>query len=643
MERLLIACEASLGGLETQRRRAFLVQVLELGPLGDAMEQLLGQRFAPAQVFQSLMDRHAPEVLLECGRVIDLHVELSAHWEAEGEYRQAAALLGLLLRLGLASGSERLTSHGVERLGHLLVVRPEYAALSMEPRLVMALSRAWRVGQDQHALEQLAEVLEQRPRPEASDQEILLERLVISERLLSTQARNASHSASHQHRPEILLRLLDLCEQGSALLPELARRGLDLLPRLGAAWRHRPTFPLQFMHLMVTAQAFAMTLERAGSATARQVLMGRLLEQYRALAPKWAGHPSMAGLVLHLARQRREPGMGSEVISAESMLEMLHKAERATAERNVRSQLQTEAYMILLTGCAKGDGRLVALAQRHLDTTSAEGLSVDAILARADLQIHLQGAERLRRQRASEARRIMRQGFEGQALSVSQQAHWLLLRARSGLAQAQPVSRWALLNTSNLLRQAVTLLMPEVRATRQPALRLLLARALLSKAYIQVQEAQRWGGQARHRLADQALRDARYAARLFQGLEQHCAVVEAMWIQAAAFLHLEDEASRESQAEARVCILGALELLERLPEGRGAVGAHATSGTLYVHLRCAYVQLGAAKETAPAPLQALPKMPALRHVDSASWVQGAEKQREFIEERRRSHAEWALA
>jgi hypothetical protein len=570
-------------------------RVLEVGPLRGGLARLLKGAGTPEQIFQEVLDQSALEDLVESRRVMGMHVALAARWESEGDLRRSAAMFGLLLRLGLAGGQEELIARSAARLDVILQCQPEQVGLSMRHGQIEQLRRAWRLGTSHQAMQpvMLTRLAEQFQGQGEVSTERALGEIAVWERLLSGQNRNAQEVTPSQ-RSRALLRLLELYHLVAPSLREVARRGLELLPRWAAACRHLPALPVQTWDVLRYAADFERLLREAGSTQSRALQGERLAAVYELLAQKWPRHLVLGQLCLWLGQIRRELlGARLELGELASTTQLLRRGEESCRDPKLRMQLRGECYRFLAMWLRLGDREALLMATEMLAQYPEESEEHEVLLQRGEILLSLPGTDRQRRHNAQQCRKLAKRVLrEAEARGAEAPvAHALLLRALAGVALNRHDKSVSLHPTIQWLRAATALLLGRLKETRAGEDRHLLGRALMAQAHVESLESQRWEGWNRRKLAEQALRDARQAMRIFKTIGCPLQSAETLWLQARALFQLHGRGEGAQLEEATRIASEGLDLLERHPQAQRYQSLHTPQGTLFENLRSDYVQL----------------------------------------------------
>ena len=144
----LLDVNAHLDGLELEamtpaERHEARRMWIERTPLGRAAQQVLGGECSASGAFVSLLSALDLASVQGATALLESCLTLSNDWEVRGDARRAAAMLGVLLRLGIATADEWLIVHSTSRLHNVLKRHPETAQVSMEPGSLRDIRRAW--------------------------------------------------------------------------------------------------------------------------------------------------------------------------------------------------------------------------------------------------------------------------------------------------------------------------------------------------------------------------------------------------------------------------------------------------------------------------------------------------------------------
>lgn len=577
-------------------------RILQVGPFAHSLRQLLSQTLSPEQIFQELLDQTPLQELVDSTRVLGSHLALASGWESRGEVRRSAAMFGLLLRLGLASGNEDLIARSSARLDVILQCQPEFAALSMEHARIELLRKSWRLwGASQHTNHprMLARLAERFQQDEEPSQERLLGEIAIWERLLVGAGRSPqsghAQAVTPCQRSRALLRLIELYHKIAPTMREVAQRGLDLLPRWAAACRHRPALPVQTWSLMEYASDFELSLRQAGSTRSRARLTEHLNSVYLLLSQRWPREMAVGQLCLWLGQLRREL-LGSHLDPERlaSAAQLLREGEQRSRDPQLKMKLRGECYRALSRWLQLGERAAVMMATEMLAQYAEEVEDTEVLLQRAEVLLHIPGTPRQRMHNAHQCRKLAKRALRDseQKDRPSQIAHSLLLRGRANVVLSRERTRISMQPTLAWLRRGINLLKHELKHNNHNNDdRELLARSLMTLAYVEVTEARRWTDWSRTKLAEQALHDARQSLRLFKNLECSLRSAETLWIQYHALLHIRGDLDLTHYSEAESALFEAQEMLKQHRYAFRYAGIHVEQGTLFENVRNDYIQI----------------------------------------------------
>ncbi len=558
-------------------------------PIGACVEAICEQNRSARQTFMGMLDQSRPETWSQIPRLLGNHLALAIWWEARKEYRKAATLLGLLLRMGMAAGQQGIINRCAARLDTILQLQPQLGTLSVNAVTLRQARQAWRCWGasantcDPETLFRLARLLKGRADATAADADAGLEEIAVLERLLEVS--NPKNDAPLRGRA--ILRLMELYQDIGPQWPSACRRGLDLLPQwaTAATLRNKPLRDIDAVLNMATG--FEQLLDSAGCANSDHVLVERLQEALYILEKERSGSPHLVALNVGLANARlNKLGTNSDSTELERIWRLYAQGHRlARGNRPLRNQIRAAATAVMGRWLETGDPGAQYAANKWLGEGCPRDANANELVNWCTLHLSLPQPQRQQfpwEEASRLAQRIL-QHPEASAKPYNV-ALALVIRSLACINASQSGSGRHLHNAVGWLRRAIALLGRQLKRNRAPQSQQLQGRALLALGHVQLALIKHCDDEAETlRLQRQALRDVTNAQRIFstQGLGVQAA--EALWIQSrlqTAAIARSTTEQRQRLDDARRTTLAGLALLGGTYESRLCVGQHTEGKSL---------------------------------------------------------------
>ncbi len=621
LEAFLREESGSLADLAREPRNELRVALFEVSPLGPLTLAILAGTLSPRQAFLKLIDEVELSRLMSSARVLGDHLALAVAWDASGQTELAASLMGLLLRLGLAGGSEAMVVRTVSRLTELQIRSPECAALSFSQIGLKKVRKAWRIwgtspqASDPQTLMRLVRIMrrqndaiESPVLSDTQDEALELDEIAVLERMLE-MSQSQTFGFSQGQRSRAMFRLMELYGSASLGWAETSLRGLDLVPIWARACAQRAVPPRDIAHVVQLALFFERQLREAGAVGSRRLLCARLEEALHALSSRWWNEAELGEMIFEVACLRRELlGEKIDTVECERIARLLGEGERLArlgGDLVLEGRMRLASLEIVARWVQFGDPAAVLIARRLMESPTTSDPTVVTTTALCQLSLNMPGTERQRLHNAHRCRQLADLALSHVDIETMpvHTAHALVLKSLASIAICDTAQSRSMHKILEWLRRAVALLTRQLKRSRPTATQSLLARALMTLSHVQLMEAGRWRGLTRTRLITQALRDGQYAERLFRAVGSQHGAAEALWVLGrihALAAEQEDVSPRQTHlAEAAACIEAALESLGNVHDAQSWVGSATGGARLKDTLRIDLVQLHLINSTAP--------------------------------------------
>ena len=304
-----------LDAMLSEPRYLFRSRVVASTPLGRAALLVLRQGVAPQRAFVQLVDRAELSEIAGAGALLETCLTLTNDWELRGKCRRSAALLGLLLRVGIATASEWLIVHASSRLHNVIKRHPDVARYAMDPVSLRQVRRAWCRADLKSSGSHPVHVRSIRPRPAAANGplhraehqaeiESFFGEIVMYERLLMVGEDASLPQFTPLAKERTLFRLLELYAESPVCGVETCVRGLDLISSWALSVSAAPCRASRVDRVAQLAIFFTNQLAAAGSKRADSRLSERLEVAVHVLRHRWSGDPAARPLANLLAQVR---------------------------------------------------------------------------------------------------------------------------------------------------------------------------------------------------------------------------------------------------------------------------------------------------------------------------------------------------
>lgn len=309
-----------LDAMLPEPRYLFRSRVVASTPLGRAAMLVLRQGVAPQRAFVQLIDRTDLSEIVGAGALLETCLTLSNDWEMRGKARRSAALLGVLLRIGVATSSEWLIVHSASRLHNVIKRHPEVARFAMDKMSLRQVRKAWCRADLKSSGSHPVHVRSIRPDQahhdgplHRADRQAELEtffgEIVMYERLLSMGEGADLPQFTPLAKERTLFRLLELYAESPVCGVETCIRGLDLVAGWALSVSATPARIARVERVAQLAEFFANQLAAAGARRATEMLGERLEVAVHVLRHRWNNDAAVGPLAGLLSEIRREFGV----------------------------------------------------------------------------------------------------------------------------------------------------------------------------------------------------------------------------------------------------------------------------------------------------------------------------------------------
>jgi hypothetical protein len=319
-----------LDAMSSEPRYLFRSRVVASTPLGRAALLVLREGVAPQRAFVQLLDRADMSEIAGAGALLEACLTLSNDWEMRGKCRRSAALLGLLVRVGVATASEWLIVHSASRLHNIIKRHPEVARFGMDPVSLRQIRKAWCRADLKSSGSHPVHVRSIRPAPAAAngplhrterraELECFFGEIVMNERLLMVAEDATAQQFTPLNKERTLFRLMELYAEAPVCGVETCMRGLELVANWALSVSPVPCRSSRVDRVAQLAIFFSNQLAAAGSKRSNDMLMERLDTAVHVLRHRWNGDSAARPLSNLLSTVRRELGV---------MVQAMHYAQR---------------------------------------------------------------------------------------------------------------------------------------------------------------------------------------------------------------------------------------------------------------------------------------------------------------------------
>ncbi len=607
--------------MDDETARTFRRSILEATPFAPLIEDLLAGSISPDGAFASLLSGSDVSELKSSERTLMTLLHLATYWEAGGQPARAAAMAGLLIRVGIAIGYDRLVAESAERLVRLVTYHASATAVSMsadDANTVHAAWRRWGTSHQTHCPDTLARLA--RIVQETQDSAVRghLAELAVWERLIRT----GGSSLEPQQRSQTLRRMIELCSLAESCSLAFAVRGTGLLPLWArAAVAGSKTAPRGLRGVLETARKFESTMTRGGISTARSMVATSLEATHREVVRQWPSLPAVWECALGIARLRRATIEPVDATAYERLIGLLRTTARFAAGE-LASKLRVECMELVALWIGTGDETATVTARRMLQCSAPSGEHRE-LLARAGLHLSL-GCDDHGEMHLRSAHHLARMAYAKVDAPTWERGRAALFAALAGLRLNELDGSFQRGADARRLRSVALTLVERARESARQSECSLLGRILLTLARLRLREALRRTGAPRRVLVGQATRDADHAERLFHLAQVMPRALEARWLK-ARILAADSGANSDRIGAGLRQVRSALEALGDARAATSFVGDH-TWGLPLGHCVCHdYVQFLNAALMPDATGDSLQRPPTrdfqdLRHIDSGTWM-----------------------
>lgn len=358
-EVFLRSCE--LDAMPPEPRHLFRSRVVAATPLGRAALLVLRQGQTPERAFLTLLEHSDLSDIAASRGFLETCLTLSNDWEIRGKCRRSAALLGLLVRVGVATANDWLIVHAASRLHNVTKRNPGTACFAMAPLSLRQIRQAWCRADLRSSGSHPVHVRSIQPASHLSDTglhraerrveaETFFEGVVLHERLLQEDEPAAQFTPLARERS--LFRLMELYAESPVCGVESCVRGLDLVSAWAVSVSSVPCRASRVQRVAQLAEFFASRLAAAGFKGAMTTLAERLDSAVHVLRHRWNADPASRPLAALLAEVRCD---------LDRTIPLRHNTDDAliapppTRHAPVHvARLHTELWQGLTTGAARG-------------------------------------------------------------------------------------------------------------------------------------------------------------------------------------------------------------------------------------------------------------------------------------------------